>query len=242
MKGYKPIRILIITAVIMLTTLAAGCRKEKQQALPAKPPQVASQQFTGPQEGFPPQVKGRTYVTAGAAEERAGTLTEALTVQTRAAALQDQSVRTLLGTRFAYIATDEIDPEKGQAINPNAALAARVTFFSYTNNVAVIVRMNGQKVESATRRDNYQPPEGNDEIKEAIELASRDPRLSNRLQGLTGHAILTLSKRASEHRVLRVTFRQGDEDVPRFFANVDLTDQKVLSAGSVGEENKERKP
>jgi hypothetical protein len=241
MKGYKPILILIITAAVALISLGSSCRKPKQSTLPANQPQVTKQEFTGPQEGFPPQVKGRTNVTAKAAEERSAGLTDALVTQTRAAALQDQSVRALLGARSAYITTDEVDPEKGQTLNPNGALATRVTFFSYTNNVAVIVRMNGLKVETATRVDNYQPAEGSDEIKEAIDLASRDRQLLGKLTGLTGHAILTLNTRGQGHRMLRVTFRQGDEDVPRYFANVDLTDQKVVSAGPVTTENREGK-
>jgi hypothetical protein len=237
-------RLIVISLLaVTLSALPAGCRKTKQPQLPAKPPGVVRQEFTGPAEGFPPKVKGRTSVAARPAQESVR-LTDAVAVQTRDAALQDQRVRDLLGSRFAYIDVDEIEPEKGQppATGP---LATRVTFFSYANNVAVLVRMNGLQVESATRKDGYQPPEGRVEINEAIALASRDANLRDRLQGLTGHAILTYTHTGSPeygHRILRVTFRNGDEDVPRYFANVDLTDQKVLSAGTVSQENKEPKP
>lgn len=233
--------VLAATVVVTVTAMLAGCRRQKQPALPAKPPQVVAQTFSGPQEGFPPQVRGRTNVIAGPAQERTIALTDAVAAQTRAAALQDQRVRALLGSRFTFISIDELDPEKGQSVKPGAA-ASRITLFSYTNNVAVVVRMNGLKVEDATRRDNYQPPEGTDEIREAIDLAGRDERLRGKLQGLDGHAILTLNTRGAGHRVLRVTFRQGDEDVPRYFANVDMSEQKVLSAGAVADENKERQP
>ncbi len=244
MRNDKTARILTTVLAVMLPALVVGCRKTKQPQLPAKPPGVVRQEFTGPQEGFPPKVKSRTNVVAVAAQESNLRLTDAVAIQTRDAALQDQRVRDLLGGRFTYIDTDEIEPEKGQAAS-NGPLATRVTFFSYANNVAVLVRMTGLKVESATRRDGYQPPEGRDEIKEAIGLASRDSNLLNRLQGLTGHAILTYPQAGRPgygHRILRVTFRNGDEDVPRYFANVDLTDQKVLSAGTVSQENKEPKP
>ena len=245
MRDHKAERIITIVLAVMLPAVVIGCRKPKQPQLPAKPPEVVKQEFTGPQEGFPPKVKGRTNVAASSAQESNVRLTDALAVQTRDAALQDQRVRELLGSRFAYIDTDEIDTEKGQTANPNGPLATLVTFFSYEKNVAVLVRMSGLKVESATRKDGYQPPEGREEIIEAIALAGRDSNLRDRLQGLTGHAILTHTQAGRSgygHRILRVTFRNGDEDVPRYFANVDLTDQKVLSAGTVAQENKERKP
>jgi len=223
-----------------LAVLTSACQKAKP--IP-KPPEPVKQEFTSKEEGWPPRVKDRTNVTAGPAQETSVRLTNALAVQTRDAALQDQRVREQLGNHFAYIHTDEIEPEKGQTAN--GPLATRVTFFSYANNVAVLVRMSGLKVESVSRREGYQPPEGADEIKQAIEFASRDNKLRDKLPGLTGNAILTLNEgeRAnSSHRVLRVTFSQGDEDAPRFFAEVDLTDQRVLSAGPFGAENKERKP
>src|SRR5713101_7301166 len=229
MRSQKAELILTTVLAVMFPAVVVGCRKTKQPQLPAKPPQVVRQEFTGPQEGFPPKVKGRTNVTAVAVQESNLRLTDALAVQTRDAALQDQRVRDLLGSRFVYIDTDEIEPEKGQTLS--GPLVTRVTFYSYANNVAVLVRMNGLKVESATRKDGYQPPQGRDEIKEAIALASRDSNLRDRLQGLTGHAILTHIQEGRPgygHRILRVTFRNGDEDAPRYFANVDLTDQKVL--------------
>lgn len=247
MRDRKAGYILTITVALLLPALGLACRKPRPQqaVLPEKAPEVAQQEFTDKQEGFPPKVKGRTNVRAEAAQELQTSLTDTLAAQTRAAALQDQRVRDLLGARFAYITVDEIEPEKGQTLNAGGGLITRVTFFSYANNAAVYVRMNGLKVESAIKNEGFQPPEGRDEIKEAIALASRDDNLRGKLQGLRGHAILSYTPEGQAgygHRVMRVTFRNGDEDVPRYFAMVDLTDQKVLSAGAMGQENKEPKP
>lgn len=247
MRDRKAEHILTIAITVLLPVLGLACRKPRPQqtVLPDKAPQVARQEFTDKQAGFPPKVKGRTNVSAVAAQELQTSLTDALAVQTRQAALQDTHVRELLGTRFAYITVDEIEPEKGQTLSAGGGLITRVTFFSYGNNAAVYVRMNGLKVESATKTDGFQPPEGRDEIKAAIALAARDDNLRNKLQGLTGHAILSYTPDGQAgygHRVMRVTFRNGDEDVPRYFAMVDLTDQRVLATGAMGQENKEQKP
>lgn len=246
MRSRKVKQILTITITLLLLLLGLACRKSQQQAqLPDKAPEVAKQDFTDKSQGFPPKAKDRTNVSAVAVQELQTGLTDARAVQIRDAALQDAQVRNLLGARFAYITVDEIEPEKGQTLDTSAGLITRVTFFSYTNNAAVYVRMNGQKVESSTRVDGFQPPEGREEIKAAVALASRDNNLANKLQGLTGRAILSYTPEGQPgygHRVMRVTFRNGDEDVPRYFAMVDLTDQRVLSTGAVGQGNKEQKP
>jgi len=238
MRSRKGKQILTITITLLLLLPGLACRKSQQQQpqLPEKAPQVAKQDFTDKSQGFPPKAKDRTNVSAVAVQESQTGLTDARAVQVRDAALQDAQVRNLLGARFAYITVDEIEPEKGQTLDTSAGLITRVTFFSYTNNAAVYVRMNGQKVESSTKVDGFQPPEGREEIKAAVALASRDDNLANKLQGLTGRAILSYTAEGQPgygHRVMRVTFRNGDEDVPRYFAMVDLTDQRVLSSGAV---------
>jgi hypothetical protein len=240
MRSRKGKQILTITITLLLVLPALACRRQQQQQaqLPDKAPEVAKQDFTDKSQGFPPKAKDRTNVSAVAVQESQTGLTDARAVQVRDAALQDAQVRNLLGARFAYITVDEIEPEKGQTLDTSAGLITRVTFFSYTNNAAVYVRMNGQRVESSTKVDGFQPPEGREEIKAAVALASRDENLANKLQGLTGRAILSYTPEGQPgygHRVMRVTFRNGDEDVPRYFAMVDLTDQRVLSSGTVGQ-------
>lgn len=247
MKDRSAGYVLTIAITGLLSLPGVACRKPRprQAVLPEKAPQVAEQQFTDPQEGFPPRVKDQTNVTAVAAEELQTSLTDTLAVQTRDAALQDQRVHQLLGARFAYIEVDEIEPEKDQPVNAGGDLITRVTFFSYENNAAVYVRMVGLRVESATKNDGFQPSEGSEEIKTAVALAGRDTNLRGKLAGLTGRAILSYTPEGQVgfgHRVMRVTFRNGDEEFPRYFAMVDLTDQRVLSAGPMGQPNTEPTP
>jgi hypothetical protein len=97
--------------------------------------------------------------------------------------------------------------------------------------------MRGAEVTSVTPKEGYQPPEGVDEIKMASALAARALHLGTKLRELQSGAIAVFPSQGQPghgHRVLHVTFNRGGEDLPSYFALVDLTDQKVLSAGPVG--------
>lgn len=225
--------------ILFVLTLAVGCQQKiKQRQLPEEPPKEGVLEFTGPEEGWPPRPKDVTNVKEVPWEEIPGSLTDSLEAEIRQAALQDTRVRELLGDRFAYISIYEIELDKESERDPSKPLATKLTFFSHTNNVAVEVRIQGLKVDAVTTNERYQPPEGDDEIKEAIELAQNDSRLREEIKGLKANAILAFiaeNQPGFGHRVLHVSFLQEEEDFPRFFAMVDLNDQKVLSAGPVPE-------
>jgi hypothetical protein len=215
---------------------ATGChRADKTHTLPNEIPTPPRITFTGPSEGWPPRPQGRTNEVEVPYTLRQGALTDARTAELRQAALQNAQVRAALGERFAFITAAEVEPDKQ---NPQAAAAAtevRLTFFSYSTNVAVQVLMRAREVEKVERREGYQPPEGAEEIKAAIELARRDPRLREVVQNMQATAILTYVQQDRPgygHRVLHVSFSAPGDDVPRYFALVDLTEQKVLVAGT----------
>jgi len=90
-------------------------------------------------------------------------------------------------------------------------------------------------VQSVDRREGYQPPEGTEEIRAAIAMAERDPRLHDAVSGLQATAIVTYNPQFRGHRVLHVSFSPRGEDVPipRFYALVDLTNASVPIAGPV---------
>lgn len=225
---------LLALFVLALVMLAAGCQEKR--ALPEKPPEVHAIEFTGPEAGWPPKPKGQTNVTEVAWQEIPGSLTDSLEAAIRRAALQDTRVPNLLGARFAYISTDEIEPAEKRSRLPSEPLVTRVTFFSHSNNVAVEARLQGLRVDSAKTKEGYQPPEGKDEIEAAIALARRDDRLRDKVPNLSGDAILAFPEREQPgygHRVLYVTFSIEEEDLPRYFALVDLTEPTVLSAGPI---------
>ncbi|MGH7232555.1 MAG: hypothetical protein ACREJU_14535 [Nitrospiraceae bacterium] len=206
-----------------------------KSALPAQAPPVQKLEFDASPEGWPLKPKGRSNVTAITTTVPSSTLSAARETEIQQAALQDRRVRDLLGTRFTHINTETIMP--GKHVTPAPELRrTRLTYFSYTRNMAVEVRMRGQDLETANARPGYEPPEGEEEIQKAVDLARSDGRLQRAVQGLAGHAILTSieeGKPGYGHRVLWVTFARGDSGDPLFSAAVDLTDEKVLDAGPV---------
>jgi hypothetical protein len=234
----RPQRLPLMMCLLLWMILPSGLwAQQPRQRLPERTPEVNRLEFTGPREGWPPKPRERANVTHVPYREIPGSLTDALEARMRRAAVSHPQVRALLGSRFAYISADEIEPDKGAPRNPSAPLAARVTFFSHANNVAVEVRMLQTQVQGARRRAGYHPPEGQDEIRLAVNLARRDSRLYARVRNLEGNAILAHPRQGQPgygHRVLYVAFSRADEDRTLYFALVDLTAQQVLSAGSAG--------
>lgn len=212
-------------------------------AVPAaaqKVPEPVGLKFTGPSEGFPPKVAGRTNVKPVAWTPIAGRLTEALDAQIRAAVVRDSRVRTLLGERYAHIDTAKVDPPKRPSapggpggIGASGPLETLVTFYSYTGNTAVEVRARGLDVVSATKRTG-QPPETPEEVVAAAKLAGQDSRLRQLVRGLEADGIITEAPQGSPgfgHRVLYITFSKPGSVRPLYVAAVDLTTNKVLAAG-----------
>ncbi len=226
-----------LTATLAAFIALGSCAVQAPREVDPKPPGLTSSktvQVTGPEVGWPPKPKGVTMFTQVGDTPIPGSLTDAVEAQIRQAVVQDPAVRQALGSRFAFITIDEIEPPKGGRRDPAAPVPTRVTFFSHQNNVAVEVFTRGTRVERVLRRPDYQPPEGREEVQAAIALAERDPRLSGRLERVTGSAIRTQrepGKPGAGNRLLYVTFHEANEDLPRFFALVDLTLQQVLDAG-----------
>lgn len=228
----------------MLVMVAAGCAtppggtaypSTQQPQLPETVPEPPAIVFTGAGEEWPPRPRDRTDVTIVPTSGRAGAFTEALEPQLRSAALADSRVRSALGERFSYIVAAEVEPDKTRP-RAGESLPVRLTFYSYSNNVAVEVFMSGQAVETVRRREGYQPPEGPEEMETAIAMARRDERVRGVVQGLNATAILTERQRDQAgygHRVLHVSFADPGADAPRYYALVDLTASTVLTAGPV---------
>ncbi len=101
----------------------------------------------------------------------------------------------MLGERFSYISTNEIELAKGQRRSSADLPKTRLTFFSYSNNVAVNTYLQGANVTEVRTKEAYQPPEGLDEIKVAVTLARQDGRLSGFVQNLEANAIVTFPQK-----------------------------------------------
>lgn len=232
--------ILLLLNVMLFGTVGCHKRPAKHQVLPEKIPTPPEVRFTGREEGWPPRPLGRTNVVGVPWTARPAALTESQEAGLRNTATQDTRVRTALGARFAYVTLAEVEPDKQRPLRAADALPVRLTFYSYTNNIAVEVLMRRGAVEGVTRREDYQPPEGADEIKAAIALAQDESRLAAFVKGMHATAIVTYPEQGHlgyGHRVLHVSFSAGggEEEAPRYYALVDLTEQKVVTAGPVGE-------
>jgi hypothetical protein len=226
----------ILVAMIAGVLYASGCHeKQKEKALPDKVPETPALKFEGPLAGWPPHPQDRTNVVNVPWKELPGILTATQIQNLRQAALQNAEVRTALGARYAYVTADPIEPGK----EPDAGKVAggiRMTFYSYANNIAVEVFMKETAVEKVVRREGYQPPEGPEEIRVATELAAREEHLRGKLKGLENTGLVTFPQEGQPgygHRVLHINFTKNGNDVPSYYALVDLTEQKVLRAGPV---------
>jgi len=163
-----------------------------------------------------------------------GDLTDSLTAQLRRVATADQRVRGALGTRFAFVTVSPVEVPKDSVRAPSAPRTFRLAFFSHSNNVPVEVLVRELRVQLVVRRRGYDLPEGREEVEAAITLARRDRRLRTAVTGLLGSAILAYPDSGASgfgHRLLHVTFARRGEDAPRYWAYVDLTDDRVLDAG-----------
>lgn len=242
--------------------MVLGCSSVKlsdvpQKPLPPSPPALNELPLELPPEGGP-----RRPIDVPAPSALRGDVPHIVLIEEdrsalRALAEQDSRVQEVLGKRFGYIETEEVskdhcrlsDEEKGTNSahiterSSTQHLAHRLTYYSYSHNSTVYVCLKDNQIISVQRdpRENYQPPEGEQEVEQAITLARKDPRIAGDVQNLFGHAILTSPEEyryfwvndeaGFGNRVFWVTFSEEPESLALFFARVDLTTGQVLEAG-----------
>jgi hypothetical protein len=199
---------------------------------------IPALEFTGLEEGWPPRPKGRLNEKAidtsglkdlAAASKVPGPKVGAL----RATVQKDPGLSNLLGERFEVLRSQSRGPQK--LMGPPTG---KVTIYSYTMNRAVDVHLQSDAAQAVAgtvakivvREEGYQPPESANEIEHAVQLAA--DKIGGNAKNLEGGAILTPDPQHTNHRVFYVTFRQ--KDLPRFWALVDLTADKVVANGSFG--------
>jgi hypothetical protein len=202
-----------------------------------RPPTLHKLEFTGPEAEWPPRPKGQTNVKEVFSQEIPGSLTDALEERLRGAAQRNTNVRRLLGSRFAYLGIDEIQPDKARPRGPSEPLVTLVSFYSYSNRTVVEVQMRGEAVEAPISRKDYRPAESPDEVGEAIALAQQDTRLRDKVTGLKDvNGILVevpKGKVGYGNRVIEVFFGKEGQDLPDYHALVDLNTRTVLVAEAI---------
>lgn len=210
--------------------------------LPEQAPSPHVLQFTG--NDIAGHHKPKMVGALDAAVKRSTNVSEILSVTEvgalRKAAESDARVMALLGNRWAFIEADRVPPEDKIPFGccRHTASLTRLIYYSYGQNVAVEVRMKEKNVLSVSRLEGYQPPEGQQDIQRGIELAKADPRLAGKVDQLQGHGLLMQPDRGFfrndpgyAHRTIWITFSQGQDGDPKYWAVVDLTADNVLDAG-----------
>ncbi|NOU09832.1 MAG: hypothetical protein HOO98_07420 [Nitrospira sp.] len=211
--------------------------------LPEKSPSPHVLQFTGDDTAghHKPKMVGAVSETAVKRSTNAlAVLTTNEVADLRKAAESDRRVMPLLGSRWAFIDADRIPPEGKVTFGccRETTGLVRLGYYSYSQNVAVEVRMKESDVLSVVRLEGYQPPEGQQDVQRGIELAKADPRLAGKVEQLQGHGLLMQPDRGFfrndpgyARRTIWITFSNGQDGDPKYWAVVDLTEDKVLEAG-----------
>lgn len=191
--------------------------------------------FTGPREGWPPKPCDQKDVKPVPFTKIPGSLSDEEMDKIIEAAVGDERVRLLLGERYACISDDLLSFRKSGGRDYSGQPRIRVLFFSYTNMIAVEITTLGANVENAFTLKGYQPPEGPQEVQQAIQIASNDERLKDKVRNLDAHGILLpLSEEQGKEqgRLIWVTFTDvssTDEQLPALCAAiVDIIEQKVV--------------
>ena len=211
--------------------------------LPEKTPSPHVLQFTGEDTvgHHKPKMAGAAFDAAVKRSTNApAVLTSSEVATLRNAAEGDSRLTKLLGSRWAFIDADRIPPEGKISFGccRHTTDLIRLVYYSYSQNVAVEVHMKEANVLSISRHEGYQPPEGRQDVQRGIELAKADSRLAGKVEQLQGHGLLMQPDRGFfrddpgyAHRTIWITFSQGQDGDPKYWAVVDLTQDKVLEAG-----------
>jgi hypothetical protein len=246
-------------AALALAIVASGCSLDaasrgpfgpedpetviSKKPLPAQIPARHILEFTADESvgHIKPKMAGAVAeATVTRSTNQATLLTEQEVAALRKSVENDPKASALLGARWGFINASRLPPEGKVSFGccRNQAQFAKLTYYSYSNNVAVEVRLKGMMVMSASHIAGYLPPEGPEEIQRGIELARADQRIGDKVQGLQGHGLLMQPDRGFfrndpgyGHRVLWVTFSEGLDGDPKFWAKVDLTEDRVLESG-----------
>lgn len=182
-----------------------------------------------------PALRGERMAGAGARAVGFELIPGALTTQDvlgyAELARGDARVQALLGERSAFV--QEIERDQGKGAN-RTSHQLRLIFYSHTHSRTVEVTIDHGTVLDA-KYIEYYPPEGKQEIDQAVALAKQDPRLAGLVADLQAGGMNfqhTQNTAYLNHRVMDIRFYDATL-VSRYFAVVDLTELKVQAAGPV---------
>ncbi len=230
-EGTNRIVITAVSAVIVISAWGCG---QRQAELPGESPAFPEElEFSGPESGYPPELVNVTDIRTVGWEEIPGALTDSLEAELRQIVVDDPQLAGQLGERFTYIDAEElfaVKPDDG----PAQPTGYRLAFYSYSNNVAFEALFAQKQLDSLQPRKGVQPPVGPGEVEAAARLAMVDGRLDGMPDSLETFGIVLNPRESDErygNRILHITFAGPDDDLPSYFAYVDMTAERVLKAG-----------
>ncbi|MEI6099856.1 MAG: hypothetical protein WCS20_16500 [Alphaproteobacteria bacterium] len=224
-----------------LTSIVAAALVSMAAVLPAVSQEISSPptdvqilEFTGPDEGFPPQLLGATDVRLIESEPVLTGLTPALTARLGELAANSPLVQRSLGDRYGFIEAVLFEDQKADDKRPAEQRVVAAIFYSYSRNVAVRALVRGGEVLEVADLEGYQPPESSEEIDRATALAREDTALREVVGDLEARGLLTElgeGQVGSGNRVLYMSFLAPGSALTEYFALVDMTEERVIEAG-----------
>jgi hypothetical protein len=215
----------LIAVVIAFLLPVLGCRTE----LPAKAPVASNVEYVRSENGLPPMVKGATNI-----KEIQTIETKVLTAQDINAldllARSNDTVKQQLGDVSSLLHTYYIDDKDAPARE-----IVNLTYYSYSNNYAVEVRIENRQVIKDEVMRGFQPPATTAEIDKAISIALENPEVRSAAGQLTAQGIVSYRKsedrEIQDHRIIYVSFSKRENDNIEYFAYVDLIQNKIIEHG-----------
>lgn len=164
-------------------------------------------------------------------------LTDDLARRAQAVALSSVRVKRLLAAK-RYIA---IGASLRQRRDVPKGKVSSIVFvvYNYTDNVTIEVTLDRDaKAVAGVAEARYQPPPVRDEIEQVVALARRDSRLVERLTDEFEAGAIVVSPVDPEdpnygHRQFDVRFFCPTDRLPSYMALVDLSTERVVSAGAM---------
>jgi hypothetical protein len=224
----------------LLALFGTATQVATQEKLPDIPGDATELEFIEDGKTWPPEIKGAENIKIFESEPVFFTMTPALQARLGEVALQSGQLRRSLGERFAYIGADLLELDKSDTSQrPPEQRDAKVTFYSYDRNLAVVAIVRSGEVSGVSEMPGFQPPESPDEVAVASKLALQDSRLKAAAE-LEARGLVTEAgegQRDAGDRLIYVSFQKPGSAVAQYYALVNMTKGAVVEAGPVAGSN-----
>jgi hypothetical protein len=225
----------VTTAFLLITSSCRSCdngsgnSNSRSEILPDKIPPAVNVEYVKSTDGSPPAIKGATNVRQIEAAETLLFTAEQLNALDTLARNND-AIKAQLGDRASllqsYYLEDKAEPSRR---------ITNLTYYSYSNNYAVEVQVENQRVLKNEILRDFQPPATREEIAKAVSIALENPEIRAAAGQLTSHGIVSYRKftnrEIANHRIIYVSFSRKESDNIEYFAYVDLIQNNIIEHG-----------